>query len=890
MTSVIINDILPLTQIVATGGQTVFSTDWTANYATDVVVYSRAAAALANDVTQIISPSLYSVAFIGGSQIVQVTLVNPSTLGDIVTITRQTPADRANLYTNTNFTPSMLNNDFGVLTLVDQQNQLVNQQIAPRYNYSALIEPVVDTILPILEALQSWRKNSSNTGFEAVEVLDGDELSSNDLPYGATMVGLHPSGTVQDFANSKFIVQQGNATIPNAQALADLQTGILRNQTATGLVDISIPLTSIDELTTAADEMIYTTAQNVYATTPLTAVARTVLDDATTAEMRVTLGVEIGVDVQAYNPNLQQLSALGTAADRIAYTTGVQTWAETPLTAYARTLLDDANAAAARATLEVSASADSFLIANNLSEGDGPTKRTNLGLAIGTNVQAFDQTLQSLSALGTTADIIAFTTGVDSWSETTISPYGRQIIALANAADAGALLDFLPLSGGTMTGPLYLASDPTLGSQAATKAYVDNKLANQEQAAVASTVADMPTWIYDNGVAGLGATLTAPVNGATANSVFDDVAVVDGNRIFLNFQTSNEAWQGLYTIVQGTAGTPTVLTRATDWDQAPEMQAGDFFSVVQGTLYGASQWMFAQVDPITVGTTALLFSQIFGNGALLRANNLSDLSNAALARDNMGVEIGVDVQAFDATLQSISGLGTAADKMIYTTGIDTWAESDILVFGRSLLGLASSAGGIPYSTGTVAGLLAGTAAAGQMLQSGAAAAPSWSTAVYPSVAGASGNVLTSDGTNIISSPPVLQSPLTTKGDIFAYSTTNDRFPVATGDGKILQVNAAATFGLDYSTATYPSIATSTGSMIYADGTNFVQSTSLWPNTVGSAGKLIRSDGTVNAYTTATYPDTAGTVGNVLTSDGTNFVSSPNTGGASMSSVLLLMGG
>ena len=51
-------------------------------------------------------------------QEVQVTLVTPSILGDKVTITRMTPADRENLYTNTNFVPSMLNNDFGILHLL----------------------------------------------------------------------------------------------------------------------------------------------------------------------------------------------------------------------------------------------------------------------------------------------------------------------------------------------------------------------------------------------------------------------------------------------------------------------------------------------------------------------------------------------------------------------------------------------------------------------------------------------------------------------------------------------------------------------------------------------------------------------------------------------------
>lgn len=130
---------------------------------------------------------------------------------------------------------------------------------------------------------------------------------------------------------------------------------------------------------------------------------------------------------------------------------------------------------------------------------------------------------------------------------------------------------------------------------------------------------------------------------------------------------------------------------------------------------------------------------------------------------------------------------------------------------------------------------------------------------------------------------LLVSPLTTKGDIWVWSTTNDRLPVATGDGKILQVSSGAATGLAYSTATYPSVATSTGSFIYANGTNFVASTSLWPNTVGSAGKILISDGTNNIYSTPLWPTTAGTLGSIVISDGTNKINStslwPNTVGS-----------
>lgn len=216
MSQVIINDIPPYTQAVATGGQTVFGTNWTANYASDVVVYVRPAGSVGNDALYIIPyPASYSVAFIGGSLEVQVTLVNPSTAGDIVTITRQTPADRENLYNNTNFLPSMLNNDFGILTLVDQQAQLVNQLIGPRYNYSSVIVPIVDTILPILGANEGWVKNSNNTAI---------------IPYTFPSSGIAPAG------DTYVTVTDETATLPNSLPLSAVGDGIMVNKTSTGQI------------------------------------------------------------------------------------------------------------------------------------------------------------------------------------------------------------------------------------------------------------------------------------------------------------------------------------------------------------------------------------------------------------------------------------------------------------------------------------------------------------------------------------------------------------------------------------------------------------------------------------------------------------------------------
>lgn len=64
-------------------------------------------------------------------------------------------------------------------------------------------------------------------------------------------------------------------------------------------------LASIGGLTTVADRMIYTTGANVYATATLTAFARTLLDDADAATMRTTLGLGTAsvIDVPVTAPN-----------------------------------------------------------------------------------------------------------------------------------------------------------------------------------------------------------------------------------------------------------------------------------------------------------------------------------------------------------------------------------------------------------------------------------------------------------------------------------------------------------------------------------------------------------------------------------------------------------
>lgn len=72
-------------------------------------------------------------------------------------------------------------------------------------------------------------------------------------------------------------------------------------------------------------------------------------------------------------------------------------------------------------------------------------------------------------------------------------------------------------------------------------------------------------------------------------------------------------------------------------------------------------------------------------GQLPVINGGTGANSAASARTNLGVAIGSNVQAYDAGLQSISGLTTLADRMIYTTALDVYAVTALTPFARTLL-------------------------------------------------------------------------------------------------------------------------------------------------------------------------------------------------------------
>jgi hypothetical protein len=96
------------------------------------------------------------------------------------------------------------------------------------------------------------------------------------------------------------------------------------------------------------------------------------------------------------------------------------------------------------------------------------------------------------------------------------------------------------------------------------------------------------------------------------------------------------------------------------------------------------------------GATGTWGISISGNannvsGTVAVGNGGTGATTDSQARTNLGLAIGSNVQAYDAGLQSISGLTTSANQMIYTTASDTYATTSLTAAGRAILDDADAA-------------------------------------------------------------------------------------------------------------------------------------------------------------------------------------------------------
>ena len=178
-----------------------------------------------------------------------------------------------------------------------------------------------------------------------------------------------------------------------------------------------------------------------------------------------------------------------------------------------------------------------------------------------------------------------------------------------------------------------LTQDPTLALQASTKQYVDNTVATvanltYHTAAAAATLSNL-TATYSNGSGGVGATLTN--SGTQAAFSVDGYNASLNDRILVKNQTSG-AQNGVYIVTTvGSVSTNWVLTRATDFDTTGSgpnyIETGAAVFVSNGTTNGSTSWVLTTTGTITIGTTALTFTQNSASGSFTVSAPLAKTGN-----------------------------------------------------------------------------------------------------------------------------------------------------------------------------------------------------------------------------------------------------------------------
>jgi hypothetical protein len=169
------------------------------------------------------------------------------------------------------------------------------------------------------------------------------------------------------------------------------------------------------------------------------------------------------------------------------------------------------------------------------------------------------------ASAGTSASLETRIAAVSATMATSIANSNSAITALS-ATMATSIANHLPLTGGTLTGALTLNADPTADLNAATKQYVDNLTASgihfHESVRVENPGALTVT--YDNGTAGVGATLTNA--GAQAALVIDGITMVVDDRVLI-YEQADATQNGIYVVTDiGSGSTNWVLTRSSDAD------------------------------------------------------------------------------------------------------------------------------------------------------------------------------------------------------------------------------------------------------------------------------------------------------------------------------------
>lgn len=202
-------------------------------------------------------------------------------------------------------------------------------------------------------------------------------------------------------------------------------------------------------------------------------------------------------------------------------------------------------------------------------------------------------------------------------------------------------------TGGTITGDInildneiFSTSIPTSPNSLVNKEYTDSIASGfrPKAAVIAATKVALPANTYNNGTAGVGATITADAIGVLPQ--IDTVDLVIGDFVLIKNET-DPIKNGIYVVSDiGSVSTPFILTRRSDMDGSPvgEMATGSRVYVSGGdSNRGAAFTLLGELNTnLTCGTNAMNWGQTGGEAAVSNVQGEVDAMELALGLNTNG--------------------------------------------------------------------------------------------------------------------------------------------------------------------------------------------------------------------------------------------------------------
>ena len=265
-----------------------------------------------------------------------------------------------------------------------------------------------------------------------------------------------------------------------------------------------------------------------------------------------------------------------------------------------------------------------------------------------------------------------------------------------------------------------------------------------------------------------------------APAVVDGVNVSQSDRILVTGQTTGSQ-NGLYQVATVGAGSNGTWTRTNDGNDTGEIESGMIVMVTEGTVYKDTQWKLTTENPITIGTTTLVFDQNYSaNSISAGSSNVSVLANANVTISSAGT----------ANVVLVSSTGTVTSGTASVTGNATVGN----ISATNHTGTTVSVTGTATAASTVGGVITGTSTSVSGTTTAASVVGGVITGTSTSVSGTTtaasvvGGVITGTSTSV--SGNVTGGNILTIGILSATGNVTGNFFV--GNGSLLTGLSAGT--------------------------------------------------------------------------------------------------